>query len=446
MLISRAPSRGMAAIAAGAQMTVTSDLAANIKQANSLVEKARAEGASMVFLPEAADFIGESREQTSQMSQPVAGSTVTAFREMAQMHNLWLSLGGMHIREREEEKTSNTHLLVNSDGEIVATYAKTHLFDACVPGKFNLKESDYVEAGTVLAPPVETPLGQLGLGICYDLRFGEHSQALARAGAQLLTFPSAFTVATGQAHWEALLRARAIETQSYVIAAAQTGQHNAKRSSYGHAMIVDPWGVVAAEVEEGVGVALAPIDLDKVARIRREMPVQHQRRPELYGQVEIRSLNNNDLPEDGEIFNFGPVRGASTFRRTPLSLVFVNKKPVVAGHVLVVPRRAVARLDELEEKEVTDLFLLVQRVDVFLQRHYGVDSTTISIQNGAGAGQTIPHLHVHILPRRPGDFSHNDDVYTRLAKHDKEESGWRGEDAMAHEATELREAWQKLMS
>jgi len=438
----------MAAIAAVAQMTVTSDLAANIKQANSLVEKARAEGASMVFLPEAADFIGESREQTSQMSQPVAGSTVTAFREMAQKHGLWLSLGGLHIREREGKKTSNTHLLVNTDGEIVATYAKTHLFDACVPGKFNLKESDYVAAGTVLAPPVETPLGQLGLGICYDLRFGEHSQALARAGAQLLTFPSAFTVATGQAHWEALLRARAIETQSYVIAAAQTGQHNSKRSSYGHAMIVDPWGVVAAEVKEGVGVALAPIDLDKVARIRREMPVQHQRRPELYGQVEIRSLSNNDLPEDGEIFNFGPakVRGASTFRRTPLSLAFVNKKPVVAGHVLVVPRRAVARMEELEEKEVTDLFLLVQRVDVFLQRHYGVDSTTISIQNGAGAGQTIPHLHVHILPRRPGDFSQNDDVYTRLAEHDKEEGGWRGEDAMAHEAAEMREAWQKLMS
>jgi len=166
------------------------------------------------------------------------------------------------------------------------------------------------------------------------------------------------------------------------------------------------------------------------------------------GQVEIRSLSNNDLPEDGEIFNFGPakVRGASTFRRTPLSLAFVNKKPVVAGHVLVVPRRAVARMEELEEKEVTDLFLLVQRVDVFLQRHYGVDSTTISIQNGAGAGQTIPHLHVHILPRRPGDFSQNDDVYTRLAEHDKEEGGWRGEDAMAHEAAEMKEAWQKLMS
>ena len=275
----------MAAIAAVAQMTVTSDLAANIKQANSLVEKARAEGASMVFLPEAADFIGESREQTSQLSQPVAGSTVTAFRDMAQKHGLWLSLGGIHIREKDGEKTSNTHLLVDMEGEIVATYAKTHLFDACVPGKFSLKESDYVAAGMGLTPPVDTPVGRLGLGICYDLRFGEHSQALARAGAQLLTFPSAFTVATGQAHWEALLRARAIETQSYVIAAAQTGQHNSKRSSYGHAMIVDPWGVVAAEVKEGVGVAVAPIDLEKVARIRREMPVQDQRRPEIYGQV-----------------------------------------------------------------------------------------------------------------------------------------------------------------
>lgn len=449
MLATRTPSRGMAAIAAVAQMTVTSDLAANIKQANSLVEKARAEGASMVFLPEAADFIGESREQTSQLSQPVAGSTVTAFRDMAQKHGLWLSLGGIHIREKDGEKTSNTHLLVDMEGEIVATYAKTHLFDACVPGKFSLKESDYVAAGMGLTPPVDTPVGRLGLGICYDLRFGEHSQALARAGAQLLTFPSAFTVATGQAHWEALLRARAIETQSYVIAAAQTGQHNSKRSSYGHAMIVDPWGVVAAEVKEGVGVAVAPIDLEKVARIRREMPVQDQRRPEIYGQVEIRNLlNSHDLPGDDEIFNFGPakVRGASSFRQTPLSLAFVNKKPVVMGHVLVVPKRSVARLAELGETEVTDLFLLVQKVDLFLQRHYGVDSTTISIQNGPGAGQTIPHLHVHILPRRPGDFSHNDDVYTRLAEHDKEEGGWRGEDAMAKEATQLREAWQKIMS
>jgi len=163
--------------------------------------------------------------------------------------------------------------------------------------------------------------------------------------------------------------------------------------------------------------------------------------------VEIRNLKSYDLPEDDEIFNFGPakVKGSSTFRRTPLSLVFVNKKPVVNGHVLAVPRRSVARLEELEDKEVTDLFLLVQRVDVFLQRHYGVDSTTISIQNGAGAGQTIPHLHVHILPRRPGDFSQNDDVYTRLADHDKKEGGWRGEDAMTLEAAEFREAWQRLM-
>ena len=285
MLASRAPSRGMAATAAVAQMTVTSDVAANLLQANSLVQKAKAEGASMVFLPEAADFIGESREQTSQLSQPLTGSTVTAFREMAVKHGLWLSLGGLHVRAREGEKTSNTHILVNAKGDIVATYAKTHLFDASVPGKFSLKESDYVAAGTSLTPPIETPLGQLGLGICYDLRFGEHSQALAKAGAQLLTFPSAFTVATGEAHWESLLRARAIETQSYVIAAAQTGQHNPKRSSYGHAMIVDPWGVVAAEVKEGVGVAFAPIDLEKVVRIRCEMPVQSQRRPDLYGQV-----------------------------------------------------------------------------------------------------------------------------------------------------------------
>lgn len=280
-----ASSRGLGGWAAVCQMTVTSDVAENLEQAGSLVEQAAARGASVVFLPEAADFIGQNREQTRGLSQGRGGSTVQAFSEMARQHGVWLSLGGLHVLEEEGGKISNTHLVVDREGRVVASYCKTHLFDVSIPGKFSLKESDYAEVGKVLPLPIETPLGNLGLGICYDLRFAEHSQALVRAGAELLTFPSAFTIPTGLAHWESLLRARAIETQTYVIAAAQVGNHNPKRSSYGHAMIVDPWGTVVAQCREGVGLAMAHIDLDYLATVRRNMPVQRQRRPDLYGEV-----------------------------------------------------------------------------------------------------------------------------------------------------------------
>ena len=278
-------SRGLGSLAAVTQMTVTNCVKDNLRQAAELIEQAAARGAAMVFLPEAADFIGQSREETGELSQGLEGSTVVALREEAARHGVWLSLGGLHVREQGRDKLSNTHIVVDSLGEVVATYSKTHLFDVTIPGKFSLRESEYVTAGTELVPPVATPLGLLGLGVCYDLRFPEHSQALAGAGAQLLSFPSAFTVATGLAHWEVLLRARAVETQTYVIAAAQVGSHNAKRTSFGHAMIVDPWGTVVAQCREGVGLALAEVDLSYLAKVRANMPVQEQRRPDLYGKV-----------------------------------------------------------------------------------------------------------------------------------------------------------------
>lgn len=238
----------------------------------------------MVFLPEAADYIAESREESAALAQGRGGSTVAALGALASRCGVWLSVGGLHLRG-EGGRSTNTHLVIDREGVVVASYDKAHLFDVCIPGKVSLRESDYVEPGTCLPPPVATPMGLLGLGVCYDLRFPEHSLALRRAGAQVLTFPSAFTPTTGQAHWETLLRARAIETQSYVVAAAQVGRHNSKRSSYGHAMVVDPWGAVVAQCGEGVGLALARVDLEYLARIRGEMPVMEQRRPELYGQV-----------------------------------------------------------------------------------------------------------------------------------------------------------------
>lgn len=276
-------SLGLGGWAAVCQMTVTNNLAQNLSQAEGLIKQAAAQGASMVFLPEAADFIGESREQTASLSQDLSGSTVGVFKDLARHHRVWLSLGGLHVKEGEESRISNTHVVMDAEGEIKASYCKTHLFDVSIPGKVNLKESDYVKPGEAMVDPLDTPLGRVGLGICYDLRFPEHSLALTKAGAQILTFPSAFTVPTGLAHWEPLLRARAIETQSYVVAAAQVGNHNAKRTSYGHAMIVDPWGVVLAQCRDGVGIAMANIDLDYLASVRQNMPVQQQRRTDLYG-------------------------------------------------------------------------------------------------------------------------------------------------------------------
>jgi len=437
----------MSSLAAVVQMTVTNDVTHNLSRAAVLVSQASARGADMVFLPEACDYIGESRDQTLALAQPITGDTVGQFKKMAVQHGVWLSLGGVHtITEGEKEKTSNTHIIINKEGEMMQTYNKAHLFDVNITGGAIMSESAYVTPGSSLPSPVPSPLGRVGLGICYDLRFPEISQALASAGAELLTYPSAFTVTTGQAHWEALLRARAIETQCYVVAAAQSGKHGAKRSSYGHSMIVDPWGVVVAQCGEGEGVAVANIDLGYLSNIRKNMPVQHQRRPDLYGRVGIRGQGPVELPGEKFVFNFGPAKvpGLSIFYRTELTVAFNNKKPVVEGHFLVSPVRMVEKLGDLTEEELTDLFKVVQKVEMFSQKFYKVGSTTISIQNGPLAGQSIPHVHVHILPRREGDFAENDDIYKELQEHDKVKTGWRTEEEMVAEAKVLREAWGKV--
>ncbi|KAG0353155.1 Nitrilase [Gamsiella multidivaricata] len=177
----------------------------------------------------------------------------------------------------------NTHVLISDQGSIVESYHKIHLFDVDIAHGPRLMESKNTVAGNKLVRPVRTPVGKVGLGICYDLRFPELALALRRQGAEILTYPSAFTIKTGEAHWEVLLRSRAIETQSYVVAAAQVGQHSEKRFSYGHAMIVDPWGQVVAECDgEEEGIAVAPVDLSMLERIRTEMPVMNHRRYDIF--------------------------------------------------------------------------------------------------------------------------------------------------------------------
>jgi len=200
---------------------------------------------------------------------------------------------------------------------------------------------------------------------------------------------------------------------------------------------------------EGINFALAEIDLDYLKKIRRDMPVTEQRRPDLYSNIQSLSENHQDpIPVDDWIFKFGPatVYGHSVVHRTSLSIFFVNKKPVVQGHVLVAPIRSVKRLADLTTEETSDLFNLVKQTEKMLMLRYNTDSCTISIQDGPLAGQTIPHLHVHILPRREKDFERNDDIYSELEKHDKEETGWRDEKAMADEAQDLRNYWKQICS
>lgn len=270
-------------LAAVCQLTATPDKEANFSVCKQLVEEAKERGATMVFLPEGFDYIGSSREETLSLSESLAGDTISRYTQLASKLDVWLSLGGFHERGHDWEtdrRIFNSHIIINDKGDIISVYRKSHLFDVELPEKgISLKESAFTIPGPSLVSPVQTPIGKVGLGICYDLRFPELSLALQRHGADILTYPSAFTVATGAAHWEVLLRARAIETQCFVLAAAQVGPHHEKRSSYGHALAVDPWGEVLGDCGgEKPGMVLVEVDLEKVSRTRRNMPVQQHRR------------------------------------------------------------------------------------------------------------------------------------------------------------------------
>ncbi|XP_078276530.1 deaminated glutathione amidase isoform X2 [Rhinoraja longicauda] len=286
--------RGMSmarkALVAVCQLSSTDDKEHNLQECQELVRQGAARGARVVFLPEAFDHISSSAEDTLRHAESLEGELVGSYRQLARESGVWLSLGGFHEQGPDwerERRIYNTHLLLNDSGEIAGLYRKAHLFDVDIQGQVSLKESSFTIPGPRIEPPVTTPIGKIGLAICYDLRFPEISLALASAGAEILTFPSAFTLMTGTAHWEPLLRSRAIETQCYVVAAAQTGRHNAQRWSFGHAMVVDPWGCVVAQCRQGPGLCCAEIDLDYLRQVRRQMPLPQHRRQDLYGTVRI---------------------------------------------------------------------------------------------------------------------------------------------------------------
>lgn len=207
-------------------------------------------------------------------NSPAARNFVADLQHAAKNHQIEISVG-VHEPSETADKVKNVLLWINASGEITQRYQKVHLFDVRIEPSPIIEESKSVEAGSSLVAPFDTGVGKVGMLICYDIRFPEASLALRRQNAQIITYPSAFSVPTGQAHWKPLLQARAIETQSFVIAAAQAGKHNEKRSSYGHSMILDPWGKIVAELNDSPEpqIACAELDFERLATVRREMPL-----------------------------------------------------------------------------------------------------------------------------------------------------------------------------
>ncbi len=259
-------------------MCSTPDVAANLAAVERLTTKAAQRGAECVLLPEAFAFIGPDA-QKQEITEPLpSGGPILAFcQALASAHRVHLVLGGFHERSDEPGKTFNTCVHLDPDGAIVSMYRKIHLFDVDLPDGTRLNESDRTlpGTGTVVTP---TPFGGLGLSVCYDVRFPALYQQLVDKGAVALTVPSAFTLSTGKDHWHVLLRARAIECQAYVLAPAQWGRHHGNRTSYGHALIADPWGCVIAECGDGDGVAVADLEQSAVANARTRLPSLEHRR------------------------------------------------------------------------------------------------------------------------------------------------------------------------
>ncbi|KAL7115135.1 hypothetical protein ACP275_04G165600 [Erythranthe tilingii] len=266
---------------AAAQMTSINDLSFNFTTCSRLVKEAAAAGAKLLCFPENFSYVGAKSGDSLSIAEPLDGPIMTKYRSLAKESNIWLSLGGFQESGSDDSHLRNTHVLIDDSGDIRSTYRKMHLFDVDVPGGAVYKESSFTEAGEQIAA-VETPFGVLGLTVCYDLRFPELYQRLRfDGGAQVLLVPAAFTTVTGEAHWEILLRARAIETQCYVIAAAQGGKHSEKRESYGDSLIIDPWGKVVGRLSDRIstGIAVADIDFALIDSVRSKMPISQHRKP-----------------------------------------------------------------------------------------------------------------------------------------------------------------------
>ena len=253
------------------------ELAANIEQTVDLCRTAKNAGADLILTPEFFSCLDMNESGLIVGAYPEAEHpALSRFCALAGELGVWMVLGSLAVK-MPSQKLRNRSFLIDADGEVVSRYDKVHMFDVDLPNGESFRESDVFEPGGegVVAP---TPWGQVGLSVCYDLRFAHLYRALAQAGAAYLTVPAAFTKTTGEAHWHVLLRARAIETGSYVFAPCQYGTHG-KAVTYGHSLIIDPWGEVLADAEDGPGFALAEVDPANVAKVRGMIPALVHDRP-----------------------------------------------------------------------------------------------------------------------------------------------------------------------
>ena len=263
--------------AACVQLNSGNDLAANLRVAETAIRSAAASGAQLIMLPEyAAMMDGSGRVMRENSPAEDGHPALDRFRVLARETKAWLLVGSLTIKVDDERMVNRSYLL-SVTGEIAARYDKIHMFDCTLPSGKVIRESSAYRPGeaAVIAP---TPWGPLGMTICYDLRFPQLYRALAQAGALFLAVPSSFQRETGVAHWHALLRARAIENLSYVFAPAMCGEHPSSRTTYGHSLIIDPWGKILAELGDEPGIALADIDVGRVAKVRGMLPsIEHDR-------------------------------------------------------------------------------------------------------------------------------------------------------------------------
>ena len=243
------------------------------------IEKAASGGAEMLFTPEMSGLLDRDADRARGNVRPEDQDEVlAACRAAAAREGIWLHLGSLAVTA-EDGKLANRGFVIDSAGEIRATYDKIHLFDVDLPTGESWRESNVYRGGSEAVVVDGTPVGKLGMTICYDLRFPALFQSLTDAGAEVLSVPAAFTVPTGRAHWEILLRARAIEAGVFVVAAAQCGRHEDGRETYGHSLLVGPWGEIMVDMGETVGLAFGEIDLAKVREVRGRVPAIDHRRP-----------------------------------------------------------------------------------------------------------------------------------------------------------------------
>lgn len=263
-------------LAAAVQMVASDDKPTNLMEAEHWIREAADRGARLVALPEVFLWRGEKKNERD-CAESIPGPSSTALAGWARELGIYLLAGSVLEAIPGSEKVYNTSLLFDPSGNIVARYRKIHLFDVDLANGTSLRESATREYGDGVIV-ASTDLGSMGLTVCYDLRFPELYRALADQGAEIVFVPSAFTAYTGAAHWEALLRSRAIENQAYVVAPDQFGKSTKSFETHGHSMIVDPWGRVLAELSDGAGVITAEIDLAYLAKVRAELPALKHRR------------------------------------------------------------------------------------------------------------------------------------------------------------------------